>query len=340
MRLSDAKITLQVAHWILKDDQSIHSNRGSLEKDSYLGVELIWHVDERAIPYSCDAVFVYEVVHIGSVSHDVLAEKVSANCSSTMLHDPHQVVVTVPGEALMPGSTYRYCLMLLERGTGDQEAFLPGCSEPLLLTAAPRGSPTHTGGTRALQVTSLTAGGVGEALVVHTRVDGEGPCTYTLAVVAGHRIAATRQLNCSEPRHEFPSLNAGEYVACANPDIPGISLDLTHLEHHLKNAENVTVALHHDFTTCTPVINFTPYKYQEIGMGPLLVLLFTLPGLALVITLYVIARRVWRGGGVPWRWDPRTQKSGKYFLYTGEIPTPSLSLDPLPADSPETTTPV
>lgn len=306
-----------------------------------MGLELIWRVDDRAIPYSCEAVFVYEVIKGTLDSHQVLAEKVAANCTSEGVHDPHQVRVTVPGEALMPGATYRYCLMLLEKGTSDQEAFLPGCSEPLLLSAAPYGLPKHKGATYLPHVTSLTAGGVGGVLVVHTRVDGgDGPCTYTLAVVAGHRVAATRQLNCSDARHEFPALAAGQYVACADPDVPDVTHDLSHLEHHLKTAENITVALHHDFSICTPVITFTPYKDQGIGTGPLLTLLFTLPGLALVVTLYVIARRVWRGGGVPWRWDPRTQKSGKYFLYTGDVPTPSLSLDPLPADTPESTTPV
>nr|XP_053650495.1 leucine-rich repeat neuronal protein 3-like [Cherax quadricarinatus] len=340
MRRSDAEISLQVAHWVRKDD-SEQNNGQALDKESHLAVELVWRVEDKAIPYSCEAVFVYEVVQGTPDSHQVLAEKVAANCSSDDIHDPHQVVVTVPGEVLVPGATYRYCLMLLERGTGDQEAFLPGCSEPLLLTAAPFTLPKQRGSSPVLRVTSLTAGGVGGALVVHTRVDGsDGPCTYTLAIVAGHRIAATRQLNCSEARHEFPSLAEGQYVACADPDVSGITHDFSHLEHHLKAAENVTTALHQDFSICTPVITFTPYRDQGIGTGPLLTLLFTLPGLALVVTLYVIARRVWRGGGVPWRWDPRTQKNGKYFLYTGEVPTPSLSLDPLPADNPETTTPV
>ena len=333
IRLSDAEITLRVAQWVHQGADSLPPK--DLDKDLYLGVELIWQVDERAIPYTCDAVFVYQLVQGTSGAQEVLAMKVGANCTSDGVQNPHRVAVTVPAEALMPGSTYRYCLMLLERGTGDQEAVLPGCSEPLLLSEAPSRTSQRRG-----RVTSLTAGGVGKALVVHTRVDEDGPCTYTLAVVAGHRLAATRQLNCTEARHEFPSLNAGQYVACASPDLPGTTHDVGRLEHRLKAAQNVSAALQQDFAICTPAISFVPYGEPEMGVGPLLTLLFTLPGLALVVTLYVIARRVWRGGGVPWRWDPRTQKSGKYFLYTGEIATPSLSLDPLPADTPETTTPV
>lgn len=333
IRMSDAEISLRVAHWVHQGADSEAAK--DVDKDLYLGVELIWQVDERAIPYTCDAVFVYQLVQGTGGAQEVLAMKVGANCTSDGAQNPHRVAVTVPAEALMPGSTYRYCLVLLERGTGDQEAFLPGCSEPLLLSEAPSRTSQQRG-----RVTSLTAGGVGRALVVHTRVDGDGPCTYTLAVVAGHRLAATRQLNCTEARHEFPSLNAGQYVACASPDLPGTTHDLGRLEYRLKAAQNVSAALHQDFAVCTPAISFVPYGEPEVGVGPLLTLLFTLPGLALVVTLYVIARRVWRGGGVPWRWDPRTQKSGKYFLYTGEIATPSLSLDPLPADTPETTTPV
>lgn len=334
IRFSDATISLRVAHWVHQKTPQTVPPKDS-DRDVYLGVELIWQVDERAIPYTCDAVFVYQLVQGTTGSKEVLAMKVGANCSSTESPNPHRVTVTVPAEALMPGVTYRYCLVLLERGTGDQEAFLPGCSEPLLLSEAPSGVEQHRG-----RVTSLTAGGVGQALVVHTRVDGEGPCTYTLAVVAGHRLAATRQLNCTEARHEFPALNAGQYVACASPDLPGATHDLGHLEHRLKAAKNVSEALQQDFSVCTPAISFVPYRETEVVVGPLLTLLFTLPGLALVVTLYVIARKVWCGGGVPWRWDPRTQKSGKYFLYTGEAATPSLSMDPLPADTPQTTTPV
>lgn len=333
IRRSDAEITLRVAHWVHQRADSVPNK--DVDKDLYQGVELIWQVDERAIPYTCDAVRVLQLVQGTDGAEEVVAWNVSVNCSSDESQNPHRVTVTVPAEVLMPGSTYRYCLTLLERGTGKQEALLPGCSELLLLSEAPS-SASHRRG----QVTSLTAGGVGRALVVHTRVDEDGPCTYTLAVVAGDRLAATQQLNCTEARHEFQSLNAGQYVACARPDLPGINHDLGHLEHRLKAAQNVTAALQQDFAVCTPVINFEPYREADMSVGPLLTLLFTLPGLALVVTLYIIARRVWRDGGVPWRWDPRTQKSGKYFLYTGEIATPSLSLDPLPADTPETTTPV
>lgn len=333
IRRSDAEITLRVAHWVHQRADSVLDK--DVDKDLYQGVELIWQVDERAIPYTCDAVRVLQLVQGTDGAEEVVAWNVSVNCSSDGSQNPHRVTVTVPAEVLMPGSTYRYCLTLLERGTGKQEALLPGCSELLLLSEAPSPALQHRG-----RVTSLTAGGVGRALVVHTRVDEDGPCTYTLAVVAGHRLAATQQLNCTEARHEFPSLNAGQYVACARPDLPGINHDLGHLEHRLKAAQNVTAALQQDFAVCTPVISFEPYGETDMSVGPLLTLLFTLPGLALVVTLYIIARRVWRDGGVPWRWDPRTQKSGKYFLYTGEIATPSLSLDPLPADTPETTTPV
>ncbi|KAK7017486.1 hypothetical protein SK128_010927 [Halocaridina rubra] len=342
LRVSDAEITLQGAQWIYKKNVEGNSH-DKTEREPHLGVELIWRVEDRAIPYSCEAVFVYEVIQGSTEAHQILAEKVNADCSSEGNHDPHRVHVVVPGEVLMPGATYRYCLMLLERGTGDQEAFLPGCSEPLILTEAPfnSGLIKH----RVLtspppEVLSLTAGEVGGSLVVHTRVSGEEPCTYTLTVVSGHTVTATRQLNCSEARHEFTSLAAGQYIACADPDVPGVSIDISDLKHHLIVASNITLALHMAFSECTPVVTLAPVKDRGLGMGPLLTLLFTLPGLALVVTLYLIAQRVWRGGGVPWRWDPRAQKSSKYFLYTGEIANPSLSLDPLPEDIPETTTPV
>ncbi|XP_066956162.1 leucine-rich repeat-containing protein 15-like isoform X1 [Macrobrachium rosenbergii] len=340
VRVSDAEISLQVAHWVYKKNaQNVMDDKS--EKDPFFGVELVWRVDDRAIPYTCEGVFVYEVLQGRPESHQVLMEKVEANCTSDGNHDPNHVSVVVPGDALVPGATYRYCLILLERGTGDQEAFLPGCSEPLVLAAAPFTMMKHKIVTsHPPEVLSLTAGEVGGALVVHTRVNGDDPCTYTLAIVAEQTVVATRQLNCSEARHEFTSLATGDYIICADPDVPGFTLDLSNLQNHLIVADNVTRALHRTFSECTPVITLAPVKDKGLGMGPLLTLLFTVPGLALVVTLYFIAQKVWRGGGVPWRWDPRAQKSSKYFLYTGEIANPSLSLDPLPEDTPETTTPV
>lgn len=43
MRLSEAEVGLQVARWTSS------------------GLQLVWKVDEKALPYACEAVFVYEV---------------------------------------------------------------------------------------------------------------------------------------------------------------------------------------------------------------------------------------------------------------------------------------
>ena len=130
----------------------------------------------------------YEVISTtDDKTHQVLTEKVSTNCTSDISRDPYRVAVTIPGSILVPGSTYSYCLVLLERGTGDQEAFLPGCSEALLL-AAPAGSLFSSDDfSTKPEITSFTAGDVNGNLVVHTRFEGSPrPCTYTLIATIIH----------------------------------------------------------------------------------------------------------------------------------------------------------
>lgn len=321
IRLSDAEVSLQEASWIADV------------------VQLVWRVDQRALPYTCHAVHIYEIEDFEGSTHPILAEKLEVNCSSEKQVNPHQVVVTVPGTLLRPGGVYRYCLVLLEHGADDEERFLPGCSEALPLKDSPAATtlaPTEdTREPQGAKVTSLTAGNMGMSLVVQTRVSStsRAPCSYSVFVVLGRTLAASNQLNCSEPRQTFLSLAPGEYVVCVQPQT-NQEETLEYLRKELKEADNITETLFIKFPACTTV-QLREEPRSNWYSGPLLTLLFTIPGLALIITLYVIGRRVWKGGGVPWRWDPRATKRAKYFLYTGETTTPTVSLDPLPVPVPE-----
>ena len=318
LRLSEAEVSLQLSRWTAG------------------GLQLLWSVDEKALPYDCEAVFVYEVQQLTSGPHQLLTEKVDANCSSEAVRNPQSISVTIPENVLQVGATYRYCLVLLEYGTGDQEGFLPGCSEPLLLTSPPPNLLSFT--EPPPEVNSLTAGEQRGLLVVHTRIRSSSEsCKYTIVLVRERQVVATQQLNCSEPRYSFSNLGSGQYVACIKPDnISIVWPNIRYLEHNLRVAENTTQVLQASFPACTPLIEL--HFVSTWKSNQLFILLFTLPGLALILTLYVIGRKVWRGGGVPWRWDPRATKSAKYFLYTGENTTPSVSLDPIPTTAPETTT--
>ena len=303
-------------------------------------LELVWKVDDKAIPYNCEAVFIYEQLIHATVGHQqVLTEKIDTHCSSDTSKNPHQVTVLVPATNLLPGKIYRYCLLLLERGSGDDEAFLPGCSEPLKLSRPGQNVSTITD---LPNINSLTAGGDDNSLIVYTRVETTSsvPCTYSVIVISERTIIQTKQLNCSEARYEFQSLNYGkQYTACASPVNEASSRDLKNLEHILLESKNVSSLLATKFSSCTSPVLLEDTRSNRWTSGPWLTLLFTLPGLAFIVTLYVLGRRVWKGGGVPWRWDPRAHKSAKYFLYTGETTTtPSTSLDPLPAEISENTT--
>ena len=303
------------------------------------GLELMWQIDDQAIPYSCEAVFIYQHVPAAPDGfHQLLTEKVDANCSSDTAVNPHRIEMVVPTGNLISGNVYRYCLLLLVRGTGDMEGFLPGCSEPLQLSM-PIKIITKSGSHN--RIGTITAGSLNGTMVVQTRVESVSfPCTYTVVLVSNTSIVASRQLNCSESRHEFLSLIEGKkYTSCADIDnSASATRDFHALEHKLKKSENVSEVLHSSFSICTPPIQLEKPPSGNSSSGPWFILLFTLPGLVLIITLYLIGRRVWKGGGMRWKWDPRANKSAKYFLYTGETTTPSVSLDPLPEDCTENTT--
>jgi len=223
--------------------------------------------------------------------------------------------------------------VLLEYGTTDQEGFLPGCSEPLLLSTPPPNLPPLS--LPPPEVKSLTAGGQGSSLVVHSRIHSSEPeCTYTIVLVTGRKVVATHSLNCTEPRHSFSDLTPGLYVACVMPDsISVLPHNLQLLERSLAVAANASEVLDATFPACTPL---TTLKERQSSWyaDPFFILLFTLPGLVLILTLYVIGRQVWKGGGVPWKWDPRATKAAKYFLYTGDN---SVSLDAIPSMHDSTT---
>ncbi|KAB7507387.1 Leucine-rich repeats and immunoglobulin-like domains protein 2 [Armadillidium nasatum] len=311
--LSDAEVSLQEASWI--NDV----------------VQLVWAVEQRAIPYTCQAVHIYEIENEHGTVHQILAEKLEVNCSSESQLNPHQVVISVPGSLLRPGGLYRYCLVLLEHGTNDEGSFLAGCSDKLLLTDPESDSVIEP---KVTKITSLTAGNMDMSLVVQTRINGHSiSCLYDVIVINEKSIVASRHINCSDQRQVFKSLDPGLYIICVQAE-QNSTVNLEELEEHLKTSSNTSSLLLHLFPACTKV-NLQEESRSKWNSGPLLTLLFTLPGLAFIITLYIIGRRIWKGGGVPWRWDPRASKRAKYFLYTGEAATSTVSLDPLPVPVPE-----
>ncbi|XP_076063054.1 uncharacterized protein LOC143038054 isoform X2 [Oratosquilla oratoria] len=348
LRLSSAKIQLETFRWLGS------AEKGTDSDGEGPGVELTWRVDESALPYVCDAVFVYEMVEHQEQLYQQLSEKVYFNCSSESLPNPNRVVVMVPGDLLLPGGTYYYCLVIREKGTSDDESFIFECSEPLPLSVPPSATPPswqHTrlndtadaaATTQAYPTTTgadlsvMTAQQAGAALVVHTRVlGGEASCRYHVVVLQKEnediwKVAARQQqLNCSRSRLAFVDLRPATYTACATLRAPNPAL-----QDILTASSNGTRVLLESFPACS-----APVDLISTGLGPLLTLVFTLPGLVLIVTLYIIVRRVWKGGGVLWRWDSHRRKPAKYFLYTGEDDTKSVSLEDLP-EPPETTTKV
>lgn len=307
------KIQLQGANWV--NDE----------------VQLVWHINEQVSAYTCQGVHIYEIENMGTRTHQILTEKLKVNCSSQVLLDPHHIVINVPSTVVQTGNVYRYCLVLIETSKSkDDENFLPGCSEPLLLNDP---SKDLVDKIQETKITSLTAGIMGMSLVVQTRLNTySDPCFYHVYIISKSLIKTYRQLNCSNSRYTFTSMDTGFYTICATTEEQKSHLGkLNDLANDLSKSPNISETLTGSFPICTTVeLREAPRSRRVIE--PLVILLFTLPGLALLLTLYILSRRVWKVGGriVFWRWDSRTSKRAKYFLYIGENSTPSTSLDPIP----------
>ncbi|XP_077289677.1 leucine-rich tendon-specific protein [Arctopsyche grandis] len=90
-------------------------------------VFLQWSVQADAMPYTCDAVFVYE--EIGE--HEVFLSSEPLHCDSNAVPNAVDLKITVPGSRdLKQGHKYRYCLVLLQRSKYSYVLTLVlGCSD-------------------------------------------------------------------------------------------------------------------------------------------------------------------------------------------------------------------
>ncbi|KAF4531492.1 hypothetical protein B566_EDAN004088 [Ephemera danica] len=170
-------------------------------------IALDWSVDSSAIPYTCDALFVYEEVG----NHELLVESNPVHCNSTESNDPNTINIALPSVDLQQGHKYRYCLVLFV-GSGaasDELALALGCSDAIGLipsTVAPR-SP---------RLERLEANITSERTVaVESYVEWpDSDCSLSVAVYAGGSAVAQQSTNCSSPRIIFASLPPGPYQVC------------------------------------------------------------------------------------------------------------------------------
>lgn len=179
-----------------------------------MNVFLHWDVDAKAVPYTCDAIFVYEE----EGANEVLLESNPLKCNSSELKDPLMLNVSVPGAAdLQIGHRYRYCVVLLESGQSDELSLVLGCSEVIPLIPNVKMKPKKESKEAMPRITgvqaNLTTYG---SLSLQVALYPSKECTLNVAILQQGTVLSQRRINCSEPRYVFVGMHEGPYRVCAN----------------------------------------------------------------------------------------------------------------------------
>lgn len=192
-------------------------------------VSLQWNVGDTAIPYSCDAIFVYEE----EGANEILLESNTLKCNSTMLDDPQLLNVTVPNsESLQTGHRYRYCLVLLPSGLlTDELSLVLGCSDVIPLiqnknhgsSTTPTPTPVVSKYPKVLAIqANLTNHG---SLAIEVNVfKPNSACEINVAILEQGAVLSQKHLNCSLPHYTFVGMQEGPYRVCANIVKPQLQL--------------------------------------------------------------------------------------------------------------------
>lgn len=186
-------------------------------------VLLQWDVDSKAIPYTCDAIFVYEE----EGANEVLLESNPLRCNSSEMKIPLKLNVSVPGVSdLQLGHRYRYCVVLLESGQSDELSLVLGCSEVIPLIPNVKVNPnfkkesmSQEGVPRItnVQANLTTYGSLSLQVALYPSKD----CVLNVAILQQGTVLSQRRINCSDPRYVFVGMHEGPYRVCANVVAPG-----------------------------------------------------------------------------------------------------------------------
>ncbi|KAK4884114.1 hypothetical protein RN001_000385 [Aquatica leii] len=176
-------------------------------------IVLQWNVEEKAIPYTCDAIFVYEE----EGPNEVLLESTPLKCNSSYLDDPRLLNVTVPNSSeLIQGRNYRYCVVLLESAhTTDDLSLVLGCSDvmPLNIDAT---AETKTNNLNVPNVTAIFASIKPNGLKVAVVINPQFNCELDVAVFKNSGLLAQKRLDCNSPVYIFEGFCDNSYKVCAN----------------------------------------------------------------------------------------------------------------------------
>lgn len=188
-------------------------------------VSLQWNVEDTAIPYTCDAIFVYEE----GGANEILLESTPLKCNSSMLDDPKYLNVTVPNsENLQNGHRYRYCLVLLPSGLlTDELSLVLGCSDVIPLVQNVKINNNLEFPPRYPKVLAIQANLTNHGnLIIEVNIFKPiTPCEINVAILEQGALLSQKHLNCSFPQYTFVGMQEGPYRVCANIIKPGPLLE-------------------------------------------------------------------------------------------------------------------
>lgn len=178
-------------------------------------IRLIWNVVDKTIPFTCDAIFVYEE----EGDNEVLLESNPLKCNSSDLGNPNFLNVTVPKAIqLEPLHRYRYCVVLLENGQSDDSSLILGCSDIIPLVQNVKIQQHTEFSLKLPKVIAIQANlsSYGSLSIDVNIYPASNKCELNVAILEQGALLSQRQLNCTDPKYIFVGLNEGPYKVCAN----------------------------------------------------------------------------------------------------------------------------
>ncbi|XP_057366942.1 uncharacterized protein LOC130687748 [Daphnia carinata] len=195
---------------------------GSAELEGSL-LHTVWKVDSATLPYTCDAILVYEL----SEEHEALLDSYPVRCHSEERPNKQLQLTVKLSDNMKTDGQYRLCLVLFEGGHDDEASLLPGCSHSMTWQTLKHhdeeaDETTHESGnvlsdhaSSGLPVTAMTTQITAfyanvsspQSVSVYMRIPDALPtCQFTVAVFEKHRLLALKRLNCSTTSFTFGQL--------------------------------------------------------------------------------------------------------------------------------------
>lgn len=289
-----------------------------------------WTVDAATLPYTCDAVLVYELSEV----HEALLDSYPVRCHSEERRPDEELRLTIKlGDNMKPDGQYRLCLVLFEGGHDDEASLLPGCSHSITWQTlkgahdysdeADQLADTVEASPALAQITAFYANvSSTRSVSVFMRIlDATRDCQFTVVVFQSHRLLARKQLNCTATSFAFGQLAevrepaedpvvplveyaTGEYQVCATFDRQGEFLPPPDGERQ-ADGDIVLTASRQSAEASSVNSSIVRYEHCVVAKMPArawaventlvviaVTVIFLLIAAALLLLTYLLARRV------------------------------------------------